>query len=85
MEVSNGVQGGPRHGDRVAAALADVVVEERHGPWPIIGANMGESGHARENHRPRRPGLLEVFAPDPGGAAVASFQDDRRTARASAL
>jgi hypothetical protein len=39
VEVSNGVQGGPRHGDRVAAALADVVVEERHGPWSIIGAN----------------------------------------------
>jgi len=85
VEVSNGVQGGPRHGDRVAAALADVVVEERHGPWSIIGANTGESGHARENHRPRRPGLVEVLAPDPGGAAVASFKDDRRTARAAAL
>ena len=85
MEVSNGVQGGPRHGDRVAAALADVVVEERHGPWSIISANTGESGHARENHRPRRPGLVEVLAPDPGRAAVASFKDDRRTARAAAL
>jgi hypothetical protein len=36
--------------DRVAAALADVVVEERHGPWSIISANTGESGP-----RPREP------------------------------
>ena len=43
--------------DRVAAALADVVVEERHGPWSIISANTGESGHARENHRPRCRGM----------------------------
>jgi len=28
---------------------------------------------------------VEVLAPDPGGAAVASFKDDRRTARAAAL
>ena len=85
MEVSNAVQGGPRHGDRIAAALADVVVGERHGPWSIISANTGESGHARENHRPRRSRLVEVLAPDPSGAAVASFKDDRRTARAPAL
>jgi hypothetical protein len=85
VEVGDDVQGGPRHDDRVAAAVADVIVEERHGPWPIIGANTGESGHARENHRPRYRRLVEVLAPEPGGAAVASFQDDHWTARAAAL
>jgi len=79
------IRGGPRHGDRVAAALANTVVDGRHGPWSIIGANTGENGHACEHHRPRRARLVEVLAPDPGGAAVAGFKHDHRTARAPAL
>ena len=85
MEVSDDVLSGSRHADRAAAALSDVAVDERRSSWPIIGAHTGESGHARENHRPRCPPLAEVLAPEPGGAAVARFPDDRWTARASTL
>ena len=77
VEVSDDVLSGSRHEDRA--------VDERRSSWPIIGAHTGESGHARENHRPRCPPLAEVLAPEPGGAAVARFPDDRWTARASTL
>ena len=72
------------HGERVAAALANIVVEGRDGPWSIVGTNTGEGGHAREHHHPWRSRLV-VLAPDSGGAAVTGFKHDHRTAGAPAL
>jgi len=84
-EVDNRVGGGPRLGDRVAAAWADVVFEGGYGPRSIIGANSCETGHAHENRRPWRLSLTEVLAPEPGGTAVAGFEHDRRAARTAAI
>jgi hypothetical protein len=82
VEVGNHIHGGSGLGHRIAAAWADAAVENRDGSRSIAGANADKSGHARENHRPRRP---RPEAPDPGGIAITGFQDDRGTALAPAL
>jgi hypothetical protein len=55
MEVSNDARGGPGLRNGVTTAPAHVVFEGRYGPWSIVGANAGVSGHASENHCPRHP------------------------------
>ena len=79
------VRGGPRLGTGSLRLWRTSSLRERHGPRPIVGANAGEGGDARENHRPRRLRLEEVLGPEPGGTAVAGFEDDRRAARAPAF
>jgi hypothetical protein len=53
VEVGNRVRGGPRLGDGVTAAWADVVFEGRYRPRSIVGANASEAGDAGQNHHPR--------------------------------
>src|SRR6516165_7664368 len=60
VKVDDSIRGGPRLGDRIAAAGTDVAIQGGYGPRSIISANSCETGHARENHRPWRSCLAEV-------------------------
>jgi hypothetical protein len=85
VKVGDSIRGGPRLGDRVATAWADIVFQRGYGPRSIISTNSCETGHACQNHRPWRFCLAEVLAPEPRGTAVAGFEYDRGAVRAPAL
>ena len=92
VQVVNHVLRRARLGHRVTATgveertvRVEGGVDVAHRPWPVVGADAGERGHAREDHGPLAFGLLQIPGPDVGPAAGTRFQDHRRTALAAAL